>query len=163
MHNLPDKQQLERRIRAARRRHIIDVTGREPADAAVYTLTDPRDVRAPRYVGLTRSPARRYAQHLRAARLWLPAELPWWIREEEFRPLYGWIRELFRDGERLPMMVITQWTDCGNAPASEQALIRSCLAEGLPLLNRVSRGGLTLELFPDPDGVPQADSPEEPH
>jgi hypothetical protein len=98
----PPRFTLTQRIRDCRRHNIIDQTGVAPGEVAIYTLSDPRDVRLVRYVGQTRNPPSRLTQHLHAARLWLPDELPWWIRQEELRPLYTWIRELHGDGGRLP-------------------------------------------------------------
>jgi hypothetical protein len=78
---------------------------------AIYTLADPREVRSPRYVGQTRDPHARFAQHVRTARLWLPDEIPWWVRSPKHRPLYAWIRELNRDGGRLPFMWVEEWIE----------------------------------------------------
>jgi hypothetical protein len=61
-----------RSLAAAARLHVhVDAVGPDGA-TAVYTLADPRDVRSPRYVGQTRDPHARFAQHVRTARLWLP-------------------------------------------------------------------------------------------
>ena len=53
----------------------------------IYTLSDPRDLRQVRYVGQTSAPRRRLLQHLNAARLWLPDERPWWIKDEKAAPV----------------------------------------------------------------------------
>jgi hypothetical protein len=76
---------------------------------AIYTLSDPRDAREVRYVGQTRSPTKRFLQHINTARLWLPDEAPWWFKPPELRPLYEWMRELHQDEYRLPLMIITAW------------------------------------------------------
>ena len=108
---------------------------------AVYTLSDPRDVRCPRYVGQTRDPHARFAQHVRAARLWLPDQLPWWVRSPKHRPLYAWIRELHRDGGRLPFMWVEQWVVPDADPlTAERAAIMRWLARGAALLNVEARG-----------------------
>src|SRR4051794_37585814 len=67
--------EIRRRLPALR----FDDSGDEPSAFAVYTLTDPRDIRLVRYVGQTANPSRRHAQHVAAARLWLPDTTPWWI------------------------------------------------------------------------------------
>jgi hypothetical protein len=134
-----------------------------PGGTAVYTLADPRDVRCPRYVGQTRDPYARFAQHVRTARLSLPdtegmdargramqgaiadegmdargramqgaiAETLWWVRSPKHRPLYLWIRELHRDGGRLPFMCVEEWVDSG----ADRAAIMRWLAQGAALLN----------------------------
>jgi len=101
---------------AAARSHVhIDVGGSR-GGVAVYTLADPRDVQSPRYVGQTRDPHARFAQHVLTARLWLPDEVPWWVRSPKHRPLYAWIRELHRDGGRLPFMWVEEWVEPDNDP-----------------------------------------------
>jgi hypothetical protein len=106
---------------------------------ALYTLSDPRDVRFVRYVGQTRAPRRRLLQHIQAARLWLPDEVPWWFGTPKLRPLYEWIRELHRDEYRLPVMLVTGWVE--SLPAAriaERELILAHLA-GNPELFNVER------------------------
>lgn len=132
------------------RTHIHDGAGGGVAGAtAVYWLADPRDVRGARYVGQTRDPRRRFAQHVRTARLWLPDELPWWVRSPKHRPLYVWIRELHRDGGRLPFMWIAEWVEPGaDALVAERAAIMRLMAEGAPLVNvEASRLGTQLPLL----------------
>jgi hypothetical protein len=103
---------------------------------AIYTLSDPRSPREVRYVGQSRSPRRRFLQHLQEARLWLPDELPWWIESPALRPLYEWIRQLYCDGERLPTMIVGEWVSTESAARlAERARIRACLKGDLPLLN----------------------------
>jgi hypothetical protein len=126
---------LSQRIRDCRRHNIIDQSGSEPGEVAIYTLSDPRDVRLVRYVGQTRNPQSRFAQHINTARLWLPDERPWWIQKEELRPLYEWVRALHGDGERLPVMFVVGWTTAELARSDERRFIRTFVAEGLPLLN----------------------------
>jgi hypothetical protein len=113
-----------------------DSTGADPDGTAIYTLADPHDLAAVRYVGQTRSPRRRFVQHLASARLWMPDEIPWWIVSPRLRPLYDWIRALHRDDYRLPVMVIAEWvTRASDALSAERALIERCLREGAALLN----------------------------
>jgi hypothetical protein len=131
----PTRSMLTQRIRDCRQHNIVDQTGVDPGDAAIYTLSDPRDVRLVRYVGQTRNPQSRFTQHLHAARLWMPDELPWWIREEKLRPLYTWIRELHGDGGRLPVMFVVGWTTAQLARRDERRFVREFVAAGLPLLN----------------------------
>ncbi len=115
---------------------------------AIYTLSDPRDVAAVRYVGQTLAPRRRFLQHVGAARLWLPAETPWWIRSPEYRPLYTWIRELYENGQRLPVMVVRARVDSTEMRAAERALIEDCLIGGCVLLNfEAEIGGAQLRLL----------------
>lgn len=125
---------------AAARTHVHDAGGGAAGATAIYTLADPRDVRRARYVGQTRSPRRRFAQHLRTARLEWPDELPWWVRSPRYRPLYEWIRALYRDDGRLPFMWVAEWLEPGADPwVAERAAIMRLLAEGAPLLNVEAR------------------------
>ena len=129
--------QSRRSIAAAARCHIHDAAGGGvPGATAVYSLADPRDVRGARYVGQTRDPQRRFAQHVRTARLWLPDDVPWWVRSPRYRPLYVWIRELHREGGRLPFMWIEQWVPPeADALAMERATMMRLLSQGAALLN----------------------------
>ena len=136
MDRAEQKIHLVRLIRSRSASHIVDVSGVEPADAAIYTLSDPRDVRLVRYVGQTASPRRRFSQHLNAARLWLPDDVPWWIKQPELKSLYQWIRELYQDGQRLPVMVVTSWVLASEALAHERDLIFEHLHRSSPLFNR---------------------------
>src|SRR5271155_610208 len=95
------------RMRRHIRAELYDDSGGSARGIAIYTLSDPRSIRDVRYVGQTQSPARRFAQHLYAARLWLPDEVPWWVKSAKLRPLYTWIRQLYADGRRMPVMVIS--------------------------------------------------------
>jgi len=135
MDSLSPKIQVARLIRSGRNTHIVDDSGTAPAQVAIYTLSDPRDVRQVRYVGQTRDPRKRFAQHLNTARLWLPDELPWWIARPRLRPLYAWIRELYRDECRLPMMFVIAWTQAHQARTAERLHICEHLGRQLPLLN----------------------------
>jgi hypothetical protein len=131
-----DSVQLRRRYRYHTREQLYDESGSEPVGWAIYTLSDPRDLRATRYVGQTASPRRRFLQHLNHAQLWLPDELPWWIKQPKLRPLYTWIRKLFADGGRLPVMVISAWVSSeAQARVAERAQIFECLARPSPLFN----------------------------
>jgi hypothetical protein len=108
----------------------------EAGEVAVYTLSDPRDLRDVRYVGQTRSPRSRYRQHVNKSCPWLPDEMPWWFKAPKDRPLHEWIRELHRDGARLPVMIIVSWhPDIPAARAAERALIFQCLEQELRILN----------------------------
>jgi hypothetical protein len=126
---------LSRRLKKGHLHNIVDQTGTAPGEVAIYALADPRDVRAVRYVGQTRTPPARYSQHVNTARLWLPDLLPWWVKREELRPLYAWIRELYCEDGRLPMMFIVGWTGAELARHDERRFIRAYLEDGLPLLN----------------------------
>jgi hypothetical protein len=114
-----------------------------PGCTAIYTLSDPRDVRCARYVGQTCDPRARYAQHVRMARLALPDDMAkalWWVRSRRHRPLYAWIRELHRDGGRLPFMWVDEWLEAGADPlVAERAAIMRWLAQGAALLNVEAR------------------------
>jgi hypothetical protein len=125
--------------RALRRRlHLLlyDESGVTQAGTAIYSLADPREARVSRYVGRTAQPARRLMQHVRTARLWLPEdETLWWIKAPRLRPLYHWIRDLYSEDERLPMMVVHAWVDAQDAQRAELDHIRVCLERRLPLLN----------------------------
>jgi hypothetical protein len=121
---------------AAALSHVHDGGGGVAGATAIYTLADPRDVRSARYVGQTRDPRRRFAQHVRTARLWLPDETPWWVRSPNYRPLYEWIRVLHRDEGRLPFMWVAEWVEADADPlVVERAAIMRFLAQGAALLN----------------------------
>jgi len=126
---------LTRTVMAAARSHVYAHRGPD-GGTAIYTLADPRDVRCARYVGQTRNPLARYAQHVRMARLSLPDDHPWWIRSVKHRPLYAWIRELHRDGGRLPFMWVEEWVEpCADPRVAERAAIVRWLTHGAALLN----------------------------
>jgi hypothetical protein len=127
--------EVSRLIRARLAQLLVDDSGMEPAEVALYTLSDPRDLRLVRYVGQSRLPRRRLLQHLNAARLWLPDERPWWVKDEKLRPLYEWLRSLFRDGMRLPAMIVTHWVPLAAARHAERERIHAALQQRLPLLN----------------------------
>jgi hypothetical protein len=124
------------RVRRHIRAELYDDSGAGAHGIAIYTLSDPRSIRDVRYVGQTRSPARRFAQHLGAARLWLPDEVPWWVHSPRLRPLYSWIRELYADGRRMPVMVVIARTESvAQARLLERARIVECLENRLQILN----------------------------
>lgn len=124
------------RVRRHIRSELYDESGDSARGIAIYTLSDPRSIRDLRYVGQTQSPTRRFAQHLNTARLWLPDELPWWVKSPKLRPLYTWIRQLYADGRRMPVMVISAWTgSIGEARTLERARIVECLESRLEILN----------------------------
>jgi hypothetical protein len=128
--------QLRRRYQHHTREQLYDKSESEPLGWAVYALSDPRDLHEVRYIGQTAAPRRRFLQHLNLARLWLPDELPWWIKQPKLRPLYTWMRKLYGDGSRLPIMVVSTWrTSSAEARTVERAQIFECLAQGHPLLN----------------------------
>ena len=131
----PSQAQLMRLVRQRLGTQLYDDSAASPAGVAIYSLSDPRDLRAVRYVGQTAAPRRRLLQHLRCARLWLPDELPWWVASPRLRPLYHWIREMYRDGGRLPVMVIGAWVEAAQARLAERSEIQRCLERQLPLLN----------------------------
>lgn len=58
------KPELAHLIRARLPGLLLDVSGMPPSGFAIYTLSDPRDLRHVRYVGQTRLPRRRLLQHL---------------------------------------------------------------------------------------------------
>ncbi|MBV8404681.1 MAG: hypothetical protein JO203_10850 [Gammaproteobacteria bacterium] len=115
--------------------HLYDESGELAEGIAIYSLADPRAVRASRYVGRTAQPRSRLMQHVRTARLWLPDETPWWVKRPQLRPLYGWIRELYVQEGRLPVMLVHLWVEPGQAQRAEQEQIRAALELQLPLLN----------------------------
>ena len=140
---------LSRSAAAAARAHVHAGVPDAPGGTAIYTLADPRDVRCPRYVGQTRDPYARFAQHVQTARLSLTDAMPWWVRSPKHRPLYLWIRELHRDGGRLPFMCVEEWVDSGADPlVAERAAIMRWLARGAALLNaEADRMGAQLPLL----------------
>jgi hypothetical protein len=130
------KAQLARHIRQHVARELYDDSGLEPVGTAIYSLAYPRDLRLTRYIGQTSVPRRRFLQHLGTARLWLPEEPPWWVKQPRLRPLYEWLRELYAQEQRLPTMVIHGWVDTAHrARLAERARIVAALANDLPLLN----------------------------
>jgi hypothetical protein len=132
---------LSMSVVVAARSHCHDSgEGRTNGGTAIYTLADPRDVARARYVGQTRDPRRRFAQHVRMARLWLPDETPWWVPSPRLRPLYEWIRALYRDEGRLPFMWVAEWLVPSADPlVAERAAIMRLLAQGESLLNVEAR------------------------
>jgi hypothetical protein len=129
------KELIARNIRARSASHIVDLSGVVPGKAAIYTLADPRDMQCVRYVGQTGNPRRRFLQHVNTARLWLPDDVPWWIKSPKLRPLYDWIRELYRDECRMPVMAVIAWTEARHARLEERKCICERLGQQLPLLN----------------------------
>ena len=127
--------ELSRHVRQRLDALVCDDSGVAPEGVAIYTLSDPRELRTVRYIGQTLAPRRRFLQHVRTARLWLPDELPWWVRSPRLRPLYGWIRELFGQEGRLPVMVVCAWVGAAQARVCERSLICACLERQQPLLN----------------------------
>lgn len=123
------------------RRHVdhelYDESGEpSPAGIAIYSLSDPSDLSTFRYIGQSAAPRRRLFQHLNAARFSMLTDRPWWIRDLTLRPLYEWIRAMYREDVRMPTMVIWEWTDSsGIARVAERARICDGLARGLPLFN----------------------------
>lgn len=131
------KAQLGQLIRSRRDSLILEDVGVPSEGVAIYTLSDPRDLNAVRYVGQSRAPSRRLVQHLNAARLWLPDEVPWWYKAPPgLRPLHDWIRELHREDYRLPVMVVSaRAATVAAARQMERALIHQYLAQSASLLN----------------------------
>ena len=128
--------ELSRYVRRHIGSHLCDDSAVLAYGTAIYSLSDPRDVRQIRYVGQSRSPRRRFLQHMNTARLWLPDEVPWWVASPKLRPLYTWLRELYRDEMRLPVMIVATWVETTEqARVTERARICECLEQRLPLLN----------------------------
>jgi hypothetical protein len=133
---LETKAELGRHFRRHVRAQLYDDSGAAPRGNAIYFLSDPRDIRQIRYVGQTSAPRRRFLQHLNTAMLWLPDDMPWWVKSPKLRPLSAWIRELYRDQLRLPVMVVTAWMETASqARIAERARICQCLEQRLQLLN----------------------------
>ncbi|HLK71681.1 MAG TPA: GIY-YIG nuclease family protein [Steroidobacteraceae bacterium] len=134
---MSDKAQLGQHLRRHVQYQLYDASIElDPAGIAIYSLCDPRDIRQARYIGQSSSPRRRFLQHLNTARLWLPDERPWWIKSPKLRPLYDWIRELYREDRRLPTMVVWRWAPTATAARlAEREHIEQCLSEHQPLLN----------------------------
>jgi len=86
--------ELVRHFRSHFGAQLYDDSGIVPRGTAIYSLSDPRDIRQVRYVGQTSAPKRRLLQHLNTAMLWIPVETPWWVKSPKLRPLAGWIRAL---------------------------------------------------------------------
>jgi hypothetical protein len=130
------KAQVGRHLRRHVGTHLYDDSGVTAQGTAIYSLSDPRDIREVRYIGQTNVPSRRFLQHLNTAKLWLPDETPWWVKSPKLRPLYQWIKELYRDERRLPVMVVTAWVETvSDARLAERSRIYECLQKRLRLLN----------------------------
>jgi hypothetical protein len=133
---LATRAQLARRFRSHVDAQLYDDSRCRARGTAIYSLSDPRDLRQVRYVGQTSAPRRRLLQHLNNAMLWMPDELPWWVNSPKLRPLSDWIRTLYQDELRLPVMVISTWVEtAAEARRAERARIYQCLVIRLPLLN----------------------------
>jgi hypothetical protein len=131
-----DKSQLARLISSHIAGQLYDESGLTVRGTAIYYLSDPREIREVRYVGQTKDPKRRFAQHLNTARLWLTDERPWWVKSPKLRPLSEWIRQLYQDERRLPTMIVTQWVENGaQARLAERAGICACLQNHQRVLN----------------------------
>lgn len=142
--------QLARLVRLHVGRELYDESATAaPHGVAVYSLSDPGDLRVLRYIGQSSAPRRRFFQHLNAARLWLQDERPWWIKDPKLRPLYSWVRTLYRERARLPTMVIWEWAETVTlARIAERNRIFDMLSQGLPLLNvEAERRAPQLQLF----------------
>jgi hypothetical protein len=128
--------QLTRFVRNRIAHHLYDETKGLSEGFAIYSLSDPRDLLTVRYVGQTRSPKSRYLQHINTARLWLPDQTPWWIPKLDVRPLYEWIRALYADEQRLPVMVVSMWLPtAAEARHVERSHILQLLHAKEPLLD----------------------------
>jgi hypothetical protein len=128
--------ELTRFVRKRFVHHYYDQSGGGSEGYAIYWLTDPRDLQVVRYVGQTRSPKSRYLQHLNTARLWLPDQTPWWIPKLDMRPLYEWIRALYKEEQRLPVMVVSLWLPtAAEARHVERSYILQLLHAKETLLN----------------------------
>jgi hypothetical protein len=133
---LSTRAELGRRFRCHVDAQLFDDSGFPARGTAIYSLSDPRDLRQVRYVGQTSAPSRRFLQHLNTAMLWMPDELPWWVKSPKLRPLSGWIRTLYQDELRLPVMVVSSWVEtAAKARRVERARIYQCLVSRMPLLN----------------------------
>ncbi len=144
-----DRPQIARYIRSHVAAQLYDESGSPPQGTAIYTLSDPRELRRVRYVGQTKAPRRRFLQHLNTARVWLLAETPWWIKNPRLRPLSEWIRQLYLEQMRLPTMVICDWVETtAAARLAERARICACLEDQLQLLNvEGERSGSQIQLL----------------
>ena len=130
------RRQIMRHVRARLTESTHDDSHCEPREFAVYTLSDPRAIRDVRYVGQTRAPAQRLWQHINAARLWQPEEVPWWFKSPALRPLYEWIRQLHRDECRIPLMIVVAWVPTlAEARACERTKIYELLRAKQSLFN----------------------------
>jgi hypothetical protein len=130
------KSSLARLIAQHARRELYDDSNVEPSGIAIYSLVDPRELRLTRYIGQTSAPQRRFLQHMRTARLWMPDQTPWWVQQPALRPLYEWLRELHSQENRLPTMIIHSWIATSRqARLAERARIYEALANQLPLFN----------------------------
>jgi hypothetical protein len=133
---LATRVELGRHFRSHVGAQLYDDSGFAPHGTAIYSLSDPRDIRQVRYVGQTSAPRRRFLQHLNTAMLWLPDDAPWWVKFPNLRPLSAWIRALYRDELRLPVMVVTAWVETASeARVAERSRIFECLERRLQLLN----------------------------
>jgi hypothetical protein len=133
---LATRAELGRHFRNHVGAQLYDDSGIAPHGTAIYSLSDPRDIRQVRYVGQTSAPRRRFLQHLNTAMLWMPDDRPWWVKSPKLRPLSAWIRELYQDELRLPVMVVTVWVETASeARVAERTRIFQCLERRLQLLN----------------------------
>jgi len=133
---LATRAELARHFRSHVGTQLYDDAGIAARGTAIYSLSDPRYIQQVCYVGQTSAPRRRFLQHLNTAMLWMPDDMPWWVKSPKLRPLSAWIRRLYRDERRLPVMVITAWVESASqARVAERARIYQCLERHLQLLN----------------------------
>lgn len=131
--------------------HVVDDAPAPPGGSraeawAIYSLSDPRNLRAYRYVGQTRWPARRLLQHVLSAHAAAPpaslddGDIAWWMTPRERGPLQAWILELHAEGQRLPCMVVHGWEQSAReAIEAERRMIEECLRQGHALFNAEAR------------------------
>ncbi|MEO8125824.1 MAG: hypothetical protein ABI822_01970 [Bryobacteraceae bacterium] len=145
--SVPTRQQVALALRSRWRSLVWDnADGARGNGYAIYTLSDPRDVRAVRYVGQSSDPPRRYCQHVQAARVWLAdrpgadgGPVPWWLDRSPARDLSIWIRELYADGARLPVMMVQSWLGTlAQALRAERDALDHFVADGRALLNQAA-------------------------
>jgi hypothetical protein len=118
---LANRDQFLLRVRRQIDSHLVDWSGKRAGTFAVYGLTDAPDSDPIDYIDITVNPQRRLLQHWMAARLWQSQRSADRITSSTLRPLCHWIRDLYEQQQRLPVMVIYEWLP--NLAAAEAAAL----------------------------------------
>lgn len=89
--------------------HILDLSPKRSGAFAVYGLAEDGNRERVQYLDFTVNPQRRLLQHWMSPRLWLSRRAADRITSSTLQPLCHWIRALYEQKQRLPVMAIYEW------------------------------------------------------